>query len=198
MLANEKLGQLHSIVAGDGASLVYRFFQAPSVTLRAIIIHLHGIHSHDAGRIATASEPAWHGFMTLSQSEHVKVATEQSAPTDDLADLHQANADFPEMIIVDASLRTVEVAAVLAEERADDAFNTCVSKCGGLINSMRIGCVADQTGLAHIAGAQAGEIAILPATSTLPASWVRWPTLALRGFDRGECPPRTSTTVPAI
>lgn len=62
MLANEKLGQLHSIVAGDGASLVYRLFPASSDSPRAVVIHLHGIQSHGAWYVDTAAELARHGY----------------------------------------------------------------------------------------------------------------------------------------
>ncbi len=88
-------------------------------------------------------------------------AVEQPVPADDLEGLRQVTAATSEMIIVDESLRTLEEATVLAEERACDAFNVRVSKCGGLINSMRVAHVADQAGLACIVGAQVGESGIL-------------------------------------
>lgn len=90
-------------------------------------------------------------------------AVEQPVPADDLVGLRQVTAETPEMIIVDESLRTVKDAVVLAEARACDAFNVRVSKCGGLINSMRVAQVADQAGLACIVGAQVGESGILSA-----------------------------------
>ena len=90
-------------------------------------------------------------------------AVEQPVPADDLAGLRQITAETPEMIIVDESLRTIEEAAVLAEERACDAFNIRVSKCGGLINSMRIARIAEQASLTCIVGAQVGESGILSA-----------------------------------
>lgn len=90
-------------------------------------------------------------------------AVEQPVPADDLKGLRQITAETPEMIIVDESLRTLEEAAVLVEERACNAFNIRVSKCGGLLNSMRIARLADQAGLACIVGAQVGESGILSA-----------------------------------
>jgi alpha-beta hydrolase superfamily lysophospholipase len=62
MVANEEMGQLHSMVAGDGTSLVYRFFPAPADTLRGVVIHLHGIQSHGAWYVDTATELARHGY----------------------------------------------------------------------------------------------------------------------------------------
>ncbi len=90
-------------------------------------------------------------------------AVEQPVPANDLEGLRQITAETPEMIIVDESLRTAEDAVILAEEHACDAFNIRVSKCGGLVNSMRIAQVADQAGLACIVGAQVGESGILSA-----------------------------------
>jgi lysophospholipase len=62
MVANEEMGQLHSMVAGDGASLVYRLFPAPENTLRGVVIHLHGIQSHGAWYVDTAAVLARHGY----------------------------------------------------------------------------------------------------------------------------------------
>jgi alpha-beta hydrolase superfamily lysophospholipase len=62
MVANEEMGQLHSVVAGDGMSLVYRFFPAPADALRGVVIHLHGIQSHGAWYVDTAAVLARHGY----------------------------------------------------------------------------------------------------------------------------------------
>ena len=51
----------------------------------------------------------------------------------------------------------------LAENRACDAFNIRVSKCGGLLNSLEIARVAQLHGLACVVGAQVGESGILSA-----------------------------------
>lgn len=64
MLVNDKTGQLHSMVASDGKSLVYRFFPAVSRSLHTVIIHLHGIQSHGAWYVDTAAELARHGYPT--------------------------------------------------------------------------------------------------------------------------------------
>ncbi len=62
MLVNEKLGRLHSIVASDGTTLVYRLFPASTDPPRAVVIHLHGIQSHGAWYVDTAVELARHGY----------------------------------------------------------------------------------------------------------------------------------------
>lgn len=90
-------------------------------------------------------------------------AVEQPVPAGDLKGLREVTAETPEMIIVDESLRTVEEATRLVEARACDAFNIRVSKCGGLLDSVRIARVADQAGLTCIVGAQVGESGILSA-----------------------------------
>jgi muconate cycloisomerase len=90
-------------------------------------------------------------------------AVEQPVRADDLEGLRQITAETPEMIIVDESLRTVDEATVLAEKHACDAFNIRVSKCGGLLNSVRIARIADQAALTCIVGAQVGESGLLSA-----------------------------------
>ncbi|HEU4792053.1 MAG TPA: enolase C-terminal domain-like protein [Nitrolancea sp.] len=169
MLANEKMGQLHSMAADDDASLVCQFFPAPYGTPRALVIHHHGIQSHGALTVI------------IRMRRYAISAVERAVPVDDLEGLRQATVDTSETIIVDESLRTVEETAVLAEERARDAFNIRESKCGGVTKSILIAHVADQTGLAPIVGAQGGESWILSAAGTLsPASARR----LHRGFRR--------------
>jgi L-alanine-DL-glutamate epimerase-like enolase superfamily enzyme len=90
-------------------------------------------------------------------------AVEQPLPADDLEGLRAVTAETPEAIVVDESLRTVEEALQLARVRACDAFNIRVSKCGGLVNSMRIAEVAAEHGIQTIVGAQVGESGLLSA-----------------------------------
>jgi L-alanine-DL-glutamate epimerase-like enolase superfamily enzyme len=90
-------------------------------------------------------------------------AVEQPLPADDLEGLQRVTAETPETIVLDESLRTVGEAAELARLRAGDAFNIRVSKCGGLLNSLRIAEIAAEAGLACIVGAQVGESGLLSA-----------------------------------
>ena len=90
-------------------------------------------------------------------------AVEQPVPAGDLDGLRRITAATPELIVVDESLRTVEEARALAAQRACDAFNIRVSKCGGLLNSARIARIAEEAGLTCVVGAQVGESGILSA-----------------------------------
>ena len=90
-------------------------------------------------------------------------AVEQPVPAGDLEGLRRVTAATPELIMVDESLRTVEEAEELARQRACDAFNIRVSKCGGLLNSVRIARIAADAGLTCVVGAQVGESGILSA-----------------------------------
>jgi muconate cycloisomerase len=88
---------------------------------------------------------------------------EQPVAADDLDGLCRLTATCPELIAVDESLRTVEEAKALVAAKACDAFNIRVSKCGGLLASMRIAALAADAGLTCIVGAQVGESGILSA-----------------------------------
>jgi L-alanine-DL-glutamate epimerase-like enolase superfamily enzyme len=90
-------------------------------------------------------------------------AVEQPVAAEDLDGLRRVTAAVREDIIVDESLRTVQEATTLAESRACDAFNIRVSKCGGLLSSMRIARIAAENGLGTVVGAQVGESGILSA-----------------------------------
>jgi muconate cycloisomerase len=88
---------------------------------------------------------------------------EQPVAAGDLGGLCRLTAECEELIAVDESLRTLEEARALIEMRACDAFNIRVSKCGGLLSSMRIAELAAGAGLTCIVGAQVGESGILSA-----------------------------------
>ena len=90
-------------------------------------------------------------------------AVEQPVAADDQEGLRRVTAAVREDIIVDESLRTVQEATTLAQDRACDVFNIRVSKCGGLLNSMRIARIAAEHGLDTVVGAQVGESGILSA-----------------------------------
>jgi muconate cycloisomerase len=97
-------------------------------------------------------------------------AVEQPVAADDLDGLRRLTAEAPEMIMVDESLRTVAEAETLAEQHACDVFNIRVSKCGGLLSSLRIAQVAARSGLTCVVGAQVGESGILSAAGRHLAS----------------------------
>jgi L-Ala-D/L-Glu epimerase len=95
--------------------------------------------------------------------EHGLAAVEQPVAGGDLDGLREVSAALPEPVIADESLRTVDEARRLAQDRACDAFNIRVSKCGGLLDSYRIAQVAREAGLMCVVGAQVGESGILSA-----------------------------------
>jgi L-Ala-D/L-Glu epimerase len=90
-------------------------------------------------------------------------AVEEPLPPHDLESLARITAETPETIIVDESLRTPADAAALIGARACNAFNIRVSKCAGLLTSMRIARDAAAAGLDVVVGAQVGESGILSA-----------------------------------
>ena len=90
-------------------------------------------------------------------------AVEQPLPAGDIEGLAEITARTTETIIVDESLCTYDDALALIEARACNAFNIRVSKCGGLLSSMRIARLAMENGLACGVGAQVGESGILSA-----------------------------------
>ncbi len=100
-------------------------------------------------------------------------AVEQPVAGDDLDGLRRVTAATEEAIIVDESLRTLDEARELASAAACDAFNIRVSKCGGLLNSVRIASVAAENGLFCVVGAQVGESGILSAAGRHLAAQVR-------------------------
>ena len=110
---------------------------------------------------------AWNADEALAAIERLREfrlsSVEQPGPRDDLAGLRRVTEATPEAIIVDESLRTLDEARTLAETKCCDAFNIRVSKCGGMLNSIRIAEVARKAGLFCVVGAQVGESGILSA-----------------------------------
>jgi muconate cycloisomerase len=102
-------------------------------------------------------------------------AVEQPLPAGDLDALARVTAETPESIIVDESLRTAGEAAALVAARACDAFNIRVSKCGGLLASMRIARLAADADLDVVVGAQVGESGILSAAGRHLAAAIGMP-----------------------
>jgi muconate cycloisomerase len=90
-------------------------------------------------------------------------AVEQPVGGSDVDGLRHVSDAVTVPVIADESLRTVEEARRLAEARACAAFNIRVSKCGGLLDSMRIAEIAAEAGIFCVVGAQVGESGILSA-----------------------------------
>lgn len=103
-------------------------------------------------------------------------AVEQPLPARDFEGLRKVTVETPESIIVDESLCTLDDATRLAGERACDVFNIRVSKCGGLLTSMRMAEIARDAGLDCVVGAQVGETGLLSAAGRHAAAVIdpRW------------------------
>jgi L-Ala-D/L-Glu epimerase / N-acetyl-D-glutamate racemase len=127
--------------------------------------------------IRVDANAAWTGdeaiAMLAAMRRYGVSAVEQPVAAGDLDGLRRVTATSPEVVIVDESLRTRAEAEELAGQQACGAFNIRVSKCGGLIPSLRIHRVAREHGVMSIVGAQVGETAILSAAGRQLAAIVR-------------------------
>jgi len=110
---------------------------------------------------AWTAEQALHALDRLRRFQLSVV--EQPVAAGDLEGLRRLRKEWEESVAVDESLRTLQDAKTLIEAEACDAFNIRVSKCGGLLESVRIAAAADEAGLFCIVGAQVGESGILSA-----------------------------------
>ena len=90
-------------------------------------------------------------------------AIEQPLAKDDLEGLRKVTAAVPETIVVDESLCTINDAENLSKEKACDMFNIRLSKCGGLVNSLRIAEIARNNSIRCQLGCQVGESGVLSA-----------------------------------
>jgi L-alanine-DL-glutamate epimerase-like enolase superfamily enzyme len=95
-------------------------------------------------------------------------SVEQPVAKDDLDGLARVAAGAGMVrIVADESLRTEGEAEDLASRRACHAFQVRLSKCGGLIPSLRIVSVARRHGLPCHLGAMVGETGVLAAAERL-------------------------------
>ena len=100
-------------------------------------------------------------------------AVEQPVKADNYSELKKVTDSVPEIIIADESLCTVDDAYKLAQLKACNMFNIRISKCGGLLNSLRIAEIALSNNMGIQLGCQVGESGLLSAAgwhfaSTLP------------------------------
>jgi muconate cycloisomerase len=120
---------------------------------------------------------AWTAEQALHAVERLRrfrlSLVEQPVGADDIEGLRRLRAEWEEPIAVDESLRTLDDARRLVEAGACDAFNIRVSKCGGLLESMRIAAVAEEAGCFCIVGAQVGESGVLSAAGRHLAACIR-------------------------
>ncbi|HEY9734042.1 MAG TPA: enolase C-terminal domain-like protein [Drouetiella sp.] len=95
---------------------------------------------------------------------------EQPLPADRFDELAALTKIFPEQILADESLCTVDDARHLAEKKVCSAFNIRVSKVGGILAARQIAAIARASGIACHMGAQVGESGILSAAGRAFAS----------------------------
>lgn len=88
---------------------------------------------------------------------------EQPVKKWDIADMIKVGAAIPEPIMADESMCTVEDAKRLAEARACKMFNIRLSKCGGIISSLKIARIAMAADISYQLGCQVGESGVLSA-----------------------------------
>lgn len=90
-------------------------------------------------------------------------AVEQPVKADDYHELKKVTDSVPEAIVADESLSTIDDAERLSEMAACNIFNIRLSKCGGIINSLRIADIARRNNIGIQLGCQVGESGILSA-----------------------------------
>lgn len=88
---------------------------------------------------------------------------EQPVPHDEVAGLAQVRSELNVPIMLDESLCSVEDAERAIAGGWCDLFNIRLSKCGGLLRSIRLAAKAKQCGLGFQLGCQVGETGILSA-----------------------------------
>ena len=100
-------------------------------------------------------------------------AVEQPAPAADLEGMRRVREETGDTVIADESLVTLDDAFDLIREKACDVFNVRISKCGGLLSSLRIAELALESGIRVQVGAQVGETSILSAAGRHLAAHLR-------------------------
>ena len=90
-------------------------------------------------------------------------AVEQPVAACDLEGMRRVRQETGLKVIADESLVIFDDAVNLIREQACDVFNVRVSKCGGLISSLRIAELGLEAGVKVQVGAQVGETSLLSA-----------------------------------
>ncbi|MEZ6139774.1 MAG: enolase C-terminal domain-like protein [Zavarzinella sp.] len=112
------------------------------------------------------------------------ISVEQPIPHENCAALPAIRKQVKTPIMLDESLCGMIDARTAAENGYADAFNLRISKCGGLIPTIRLAQFAQQHGIRYQLGCQVGESAILSAAGRQFATCIK-DLLAIEGsFDR--------------
>jgi muconate cycloisomerase len=88
---------------------------------------------------------------------------EQPVPHEEVAGLADVRKQLDVPIMLDESLTSLADAQAAIEGQTCDLFNIRLSKCGGLLNCLRLAALAKQHGLAYQLGCHPGESGILSA-----------------------------------
>lgn len=88
---------------------------------------------------------------------------EQPLPHSDLGELSALRRQINTPIMLDESLTSIRDAHEAVRLDACDLFNIRISKCGGLLNSLRIAALAREHGIGYQLGCHPGETGILSA-----------------------------------
>jgi muconate cycloisomerase len=110
---------------------------------------------------------AWSAEQVVGQLEPLLgqriSCVEQPVPHADLWALAEVRRHIPVPIMLDESLTSLVDAEAAIAHHACDLFNIRLSKCGGLLNSVRLAARAWQAGLGFQIGCHPGESGILSA-----------------------------------
>jgi len=90
-------------------------------------------------------------------------AVEQPVKPHDIRGLKKVTDSVPETIIADESLVTIKDAETLAHLKACDMFNIRLSKCGGILNALKIVDIARRNSIRYQLGCHVGESGVLSA-----------------------------------
>ncbi len=88
---------------------------------------------------------------------------EQPVPHESVNCLTELKKEISTPIMLDESLCTISDARHSIENQTCDLFNIRLSKCGGMIPSLKLAVLADQNNLGYQLGCQVGETGILSA-----------------------------------
>ena len=127
---------------------------------------VRGVAGKDV-EIRVDANGAWSGSEAVSALNQLRMfditAVEQPVAASDLEGMRRVRQETGLSVIADESLVTLDDARNLIREQACDVFNVRVSKCGGLISSLRIAELGLVAGVKVQVGAQVGETSLLSA-----------------------------------
>ena len=131
---------------------------------------------------------AWNCEQTTEKMRHFEpfsiAAVEQPVPHQESNGLAQVRQDISIPIMLDESLCSLSDAQHAIERGTCDLFNIRLSKCGGLISSLKMAATAHRAGLGFQLGCQVGETGILSAAGRAFAASVADPKFVEGSYDR--------------